>query len=98
MGKNFDRTGGLGPALISVDVLPPGAHGLRLRSRLDGATMQGSTTADMIFPVARLMSLLSETMTLDPGDVIATGTPSGVGYARKPPVYMRPGDICEINT
>lgn len=96
MGKNFDRTGGLGPVLVSADALPAGADGLRIQCRLNGATMQDSTTADMIFSVAKLVSLLSEAMTLEPGDVIATGTPSGVGYARTPPVFLRPGDVCEI--
>jgi 2-keto-4-pentenoate hydratase/2-oxohepta-3-ene-1,7-dioic acid hydratase in catechol pathway len=58
--------------------------------------MQDGNTSDMIFSVARTISLMSEVMTLEPGDVIITGTPAGVGYARKPPVFMRPGDICEV--
>ena len=65
-------------------------------TRLNGETMQDSNTGDMIFDVATLIATLSEVMTLEPGDVIATGTPSGVGYARKPPVFMKPGDVCEI--
>jgi len=96
MGKNFDATGGFGPDLVTPDELPAGASGLRLVARLNGEVMQDSTTADMIFDVATLIATLSEAMTLEPGDVIATGTPSGVGYARKPPVFMRPGDVCEI--
>jgi 2-keto-4-pentenoate hydratase/2-oxohepta-3-ene-1,7-dioic acid hydratase in catechol pathway len=96
MGKNFDSTGGFGPELVTPDELPDGASGLRIVSRLNGTIMQDSNTADMIFNVATLISTLSEAMTLEPGDVIATGTPSGVGYARKPPVFMRPGDVCEI--
>jgi acylpyruvate hydrolase len=96
MGKNFDSTGGFGPELVTPDELPAGAAGLRLVSRLNGEVMQDSNTADMIFDVATLIAILSEGMTLEPGDVIATGTPSGVGYARTPPVYMRPGDITEI--
>jgi len=96
MGKNFDRTGGFGPELVTPDELPAGAAPLRIVTRLNGQIMQDSSTGDMIFDVATLISTLSEAMTLEPGDVIATGTPSGVGYARKPPVYMRPGDICEI--
>lgn len=96
MGKNFDGTGGFGPDLVTPDELPAGACGLRLVARLNGAIMQDSNTADMIFDVATLVSILSEGMTLEPGDVIATGTPSGVGYARTPPVFMRPGDISEI--
>jgi 2-keto-4-pentenoate hydratase/2-oxohepta-3-ene-1,7-dioic acid hydratase in catechol pathway len=96
MGKNFDSTGGFGPELVTPDELPAGAAGLRIVARLNGQVMQDSSTADMIFDVATLVSTLSEAMTLEPGDVIATGTPSGVGYARKPPVYMRPGDVIEI--
>lgn len=96
MGKNFDATGGFGPDLVTPDELPAGASGLRLVSRLNGQIMQDSDTADMIFDVASLIAILSEGMTLEPGDVIATGTPSGVGYARTPPVFMRPGDVCEI--
>lgn len=96
MGKNFDATGGFGPDLVTPDELPAGASGLRLVARLNGAVMQDSNTEDMIFDVAALIATLSEGMTLEPGDVIATGTPSGVGYARKPPVFMKPGDVCEI--
>lgn len=96
MGKNFDATGSFGPELVTPDELPPGAAGLSIRSLLNGQVMQDGNTSDMIFPIARLIAILSEAMTLEPGDVIMTGTPSGVGYARKPPVFMRPGDICEI--
>jgi acylpyruvate hydrolase len=96
MGKNFDGTGGFGPELVTPDELPTGASGLRLVARLNGQIMQDSNTADMIFDVATLVATLSEAMTLEPGDVIATGTPSGVGYARTPPVFMRPGDVIEI--
>ena len=96
MGKNFDRTGAFGPELVTPDELPAGASGLRISSRLNGQTMQDSSTADMIFDVATLVATLSEAMTLEPGDVIATGTPAGVGYARKPPVFMREGDRIEV--
>lgn len=96
MGKNFDATGGFGPELVTPEELPAGAAGLRLVARLNGEIMQDSDTGDMIFDVATLIATLSEAMTLEPGDVIATGTPSGVGYARTPPVFMKPGDICEI--
>jgi acylpyruvate hydrolase len=96
MGKNFDSTGGFGPVLVTPDGLPAGASGLRIVSRLNGEIMQDSDTGDMIFDVATLIATLSEGMTLEPGDVIATGTPSGVGYARKPPVFMKPGDVIEI--
>lgn len=96
VGKNFDGTGAFGPELVTPDELPAGASGLRIVARLNGEIMQDSNTGDMIFDVAKLVSLLSEAMTLEPGDVIATGTPSGVGYARKPPVFMTPGDVTEI--
>jgi 2-keto-4-pentenoate hydratase/2-oxohepta-3-ene-1,7-dioic acid hydratase in catechol pathway len=96
IGKNFDKTGGFGPELVTPDELPAGASGLRITARLNGITMQDSNTSDMIFDVGTLIATLSEAMTLEPGDVIAAGTPSGVGYARKPPVFMRPGDRIEI--
>lgn len=96
MGKNFDASGALGPAIVTPDELPAGAHGLRIQARLNGQTVQDSTTADMIFGVPQLIETLSAVMTLLPGDVIATGTPSGVGFARTPPLFMQPGDRCEI--
>ena len=96
MGKNFDMTGAFGADLLTPDELPDGASGLRITSRLNGNIMQDGNTADMIFSVASLIEILSEAMTLEPGDVIATGTPAGVGYARKPPVYMREGDRIEV--
>jgi acylpyruvate hydrolase len=97
MGKNFDQSGSFGPELVTPDELPAGAAGLRIVARLNGEIMQDSNTGDMIFDVATLIQTLSAVMTLEPGDVIATGTPSGVGYARKPPVYMVPGDVSEID-
>jgi 2-keto-4-pentenoate hydratase/2-oxohepta-3-ene-1,7-dioic acid hydratase in catechol pathway len=97
MGKNFDATGAFGPELVTPDELPPGAAPLRISARVNGMTVQDSTTGDMIFPVARCIAILSEVMTLEPGDVIATGTPSGVGYARKPdPLFLAPGMTMEI--
>ncbi len=96
MGKNFDQTGGFGPELVTPDELPAGASGLRIVSRLNGKTMQDGNTGDMIFDVASLITTLSEVMTLEVGDVIATGTPAGVGYARTPPVFMLPGDLIEV--
>lgn len=96
IGKNFDRTGGFGPSLVTPDELPEGAHGLRIRCILNGQTMQDGNTSDFIWGVAETLTLLSECMTLDPGDVVITGTPAGVGYARKPPVFMRSGDVCEV--
>jgi len=96
MGKNFDATGAFGPELVTADELPPGAAPLRITARVNGETVQDSTTGDMIFSVARIVSILSEVMTLEPGDVIATGTPSGVGYARTPPLFLAPGMTVEI--
>jgi 2-keto-4-pentenoate hydratase/2-oxohepta-3-ene-1,7-dioic acid hydratase in catechol pathway len=96
MGKNFDRTGGLGPEIVTPDEIPQGPNALRITSRINGQTMQDSNTSDMIFSVPRILAILSEAMTLEPGDIIATGTPSGVGYPRKPPVFMKAGDIAEI--
>lgn len=97
MGKNFDATGAVGPVFVTADELPPGAAGLRLETRLNGETMQSASTNDLVFDVPRLVSLLSVAMTLEPGDMIVTGTPSGVGFARKPPVFMQPGDVCEVS-
>ena len=96
-GKNFDATGVFSAALVTPDELPDGASGLRISSYLYGKTMQDGNTADMIFDVPTLIRTLSEAMTLEPGDVIATGTPAGVGYARTPPVFLREGDRIKID-
>ncbi len=96
VGKNFDGSGGFGPWLVSADELPPGAVGLRLQTRLNDQVMQDANTADMIFSVAKTVALLSAAMTLEPGDVLVMGTPAGVGFTRKPPVYLQPGDICDV--
>lgn len=96
LGKNFDQTGGFGPEIVTADELPPGAKGLRLTTVLSGETMQNGNTEDFIFDVPVLLQALTETMTLQPGDVIITGTPAGVGFARKPPRFMKAGDVCEI--
>jgi len=95
-GKNFDGTGPLGPVVVTPDALPPGASGLRITSRVNGETRQDSNTEDMIFSTARIIAILSEFMTLEPGDVIATGTPSGVAHAMKPPGWMKAGDRVEV--
>ena len=96
LGKNFDATGAFGPWLITPDELPPGGAGLRITTRVNGSTVQDASTSDMVFDVASLIEILSSTMTLEPGDMIVTGTPSGVGYTRQPPLFLRPGDICEV--
>ena len=95
-GKNFDGTGPLGPIVVTADELPPGASGLNIMTRVNGETMQSSNTSDMIFSTARCVAILSEIMTLEPGDLIATGTPSGVAHARKPPTWMKAGDTVEV--
>ncbi len=96
MGKNFDGTGSFGPWLVTPDALPPGAHGLRIQGRLNSRVMQDTSTDRLIFNVATLVELISVAISLEPGDVIITGTPGGVGAARKPPVYMQPGDVFEV--
>ncbi|MES2264715.1 MAG: fumarylacetoacetate hydrolase family protein [Pseudomonadota bacterium] len=96
IGKNFDRTGGFGPVLVSADALAPGAAGLRIQGRLNGEIMQDANTSDMIWNVAETIVLLTQCMTLEPGDVIAMGTPAGVGQARTPPVWMKHGDRFEV--
>ncbi|MDZ4075074.1 MAG: fumarylacetoacetate hydrolase family protein [Hylemonella sp.] len=96
IGKNFDASGPFGPWLVTPDELPPGAAGLRIQSRLNGKVMQDANTKDFLWDVTESLRIITECMTLEPGDVIITGTPAGVGYARTPPVWMAPGDICEI--
>jgi acylpyruvate hydrolase len=98
MGKNFDRTGGFGPWMVTADEVPPGAKGLKIQTRLNGQVMQSDNTDNMMFPVAETIAYLTQGLTLEPGDIVFTGTPSGVGHARKPnPVWMKPGDTCEID-
>jgi acylpyruvate hydrolase len=96
VGKNFDGTGAFGPVFVTADELPDGCRGLKLETRLNGETVQSASTDDLVFDVASLIAIISEAITLEAGDVIVTGTPSGVGHARTPRLYMRPGDICEV--
>ncbi|QPN32329.1 fumarylacetoacetate hydrolase family protein [Diaphorobacter sp. JS3051] len=96
IGKNFDGTGAFGPYLVAASELPDGARGLRIESRLNGQVMQSDNTANMIVPVAEALQLLTEVLTLEPGDVVVMGTPAGVGYARTPAVWMQPGDRIDI--
>ena len=96
IGKNFDKTGGFGPVLVSADELPAGATDLKIQTRLNGKVMQEANTRDMIWGVAETITLLTECLTLEPGDVIIMGTPAGVGQARTPPVWMKAGDTVEI--
>jgi acylpyruvate hydrolase len=96
IGKNFDGTGGFGPDFVTADELPPGCAGLRMQGRFNGEVVQDTTLSDLIFDVRKLVSLLSAAMTLEPGDVVSTGTPSGVGLSFKPPRFLKPGDVFEI--
>jgi len=85
----------MGPFIVTPDEIPD-PHNLSIKLRLNGKTMQDSNTDQLIFGVPELIAFLSETITLEPGDVIATGTPPGVGFARKPPVFLRHGDEMEV--
>jgi hypothetical protein len=94
-GKNFEHTGGFGPWMVTADEIKPNQQ-LKLITRLNGKVEQESHTGHMIFPIAKLIAYASTIFTLVPGDVIATGTPAGVGWSRKPPLFMKAGDICEV--
>ena len=96
VGKNFNSTGGFGPWMVTADEVPAGGKGLKIQSRVNGKVMQSDNTDNMMFPVAETLADLTIGMTLEPGDLLVTGTPSGVGHARKPPAFMRGGDVCEI--
>lgn len=95
IGKTFDTFAPVGPELVTADEIPD-PHGLQVRLRLNGETMQDSNTREFIFRVPFLIAYLSRVMTLEPGDLIFTGTPPGVGFARKPPVWLKPGDVVEV--
>ena len=97
LGKNFDGTGGFGPVVVSADELPKGGAGLAIATRLNGDIVQNASTADMIFSVPRLIAAATEAFALEPGDLVVTGTPSGVGAMRKPPLYMKAGDSVEVS-
>jgi 2-keto-4-pentenoate hydratase/2-oxohepta-3-ene-1,7-dioic acid hydratase in catechol pathway len=94
-GKNFEGTGAFGPWLVTADEITPAAP-LKLVTRLNGEIMQSSHRGHMIFSTAKLIAYSSTIFTLVPGDVIVTGTPAGVGWSRKPPRFMKPGDVCEV--
>lgn len=96
IGKNFDRSGPLGPALVTRDEVPD-PQSLTLTVDVSGERLQEASTGIMIFSVAYLIADVSRAMTLEPGDIIATGTPSGVGFARKPPRWLRAGDTVRIS-
>lgn len=96
VGKNFDGTGAFGPDLVTADELPPGVKGLLLETRLNGEVVQSASTDEMVFDVESLISIISEAITLEAGDVIVSGTPSGIGWARTPKLLMKAGDVCEV--
>ena len=95
-GKNFPGTGAFGPYMVTPDEVGD-YRNLPIESRLNGEVMQKATLTELIFPIPRLISYISEFTVLSPGDVIVTGTPGGVGDRRDPPVYMRPGDVIEVD-
>jgi len=95
-GKNFDRTGSFGPELVTPEELPEGAHGLRIVTRVNDEVRQNETTAEMHWGVAELIHKMSRMMELKPGDILTTGTPSGVGAGFKPPRFLKPGDRVDV--
>ncbi|HEY8497817.1 MAG TPA: fumarylacetoacetate hydrolase family protein [Limnochordales bacterium] len=94
-GKSQDTFAPVGPWVVTADEIPD-PQGLRIGSRVNGAAFQASTTAEMIFPVQELLAFITQGITLVPGDLIATGTPAGVGVYRNPPVFLKPGDEVEV--
>jgi acylpyruvate hydrolase len=96
MGKNFDRSGSFGPVFVSSDELPPGASGLKIECRLNGEVVQSDNTKNMSFNVVETLVYITKGITLEPGDLVVMGTPSGVGHARKPPLWMKAGDVCDV--
>jgi 2-keto-4-pentenoate hydratase/2-oxohepta-3-ene-1,7-dioic acid hydratase in catechol pathway len=97
LGKNADASGAFGPAIVTADEVPAGASGLRVETRVDGEVLQEGRTDDMIFDVAHLVSKASEVMTLEPGTILVTGTPPGVGMAREPQRWLKPGETVAIS-
>jgi 2-keto-4-pentenoate hydratase/2-oxohepta-3-ene-1,7-dioic acid hydratase in catechol pathway len=95
MGKNFDTFAPIGPCIVTADEIPDPTK-LRLQLRLNGQVMQDRTNEDWCFPLPRMIEWLSMAMTLEPGDILSTGTPAGIGYFRTPPVFLKPGDVCEL--
>ncbi len=96
MGKTFDTFAPMGPCIVSVDEIDD-PHALDISLRINSETLQSSNTRELIFKIPELVAFLSSVMTLEPGDVVSTGTPAGVGFARKPPRFLRPGDDVAIS-
>ena len=95
VGKTFDTFAPIGPVLVTKDEVAD-VHNLGIRLRLNGKTMQNSNTKEFIFSVPQMVSYISQVITLEPGDLIFTGTPPGIGHALSPQVYMKPGDVAEV--
>ncbi|WP_458789754.1 fumarylacetoacetate hydrolase family protein [Yoonia sp. MH D7] len=96
-GKNFDDTGAIGPFVVTPDEVPVGAAGLKIESRVGSEILQSSNTADMLWSVAQIIATISEYTTLEAGDLVAMGTPAGVGHAKKPtPRWLVPGEVIDI--
>jgi len=95
-GKNFDATGAVGPFVVTPDEVPIGATALKIESRVGSEILQSANTSDMMWPVAEAIAILSEYSTLESGDLIAMGTPPGVGHARTPPRWLRPGETVDV--
>lgn len=95
-GKSCDTFAPMGQTIVTTDTIPD-PHGLSIKLTLNGKTMQDSNTDQLIFGIPELIEFISQSITLEPGDIIATGTPPGVGFARKPPVFLQPGDVMEVN-
>jgi 2,4-didehydro-3-deoxy-L-rhamnonate hydrolase len=95
LGKNFNGFAPIGPSIVTADALPA-PNRVRLMTRLNGKVMQDGNTSDWLFPLPRLIAFLSQVMTLEPGDIVSTGTPAGVGFFQKPQVFMKSGDVIEI--
>jgi 2-keto-4-pentenoate hydratase/2-oxohepta-3-ene-1,7-dioic acid hydratase in catechol pathway len=96
LGKNFDKSASILSTVVPKEKLPEGAKGLKMTAKINGKLLQNGNTSDMIFGVAKLIADLTEVMTLNPGDVILTGTPAGVGMAQNPHLWMKPGDVVEM--
>jgi 2-keto-4-pentenoate hydratase/2-oxohepta-3-ene-1,7-dioic acid hydratase in catechol pathway len=95
-GKSCDTFAPMGPAIVTADEIPD-PQGLRITLNVNGAVMQDSNTSQMIFRVPEIIEYITRSITLEPGDVIATGTPAGVGYGRKPPVFLQKGDVMTVD-
>ena len=96
LGKNFDKSASILSTVVPKEKLPAGAQGLKITAKINGKLLQNGTTSDMIFGVPKLIADLTEVMTLNPGDVILTGTPAGVGMAQNPHLWMKAGDVVEM--